>query len=113
VAKADGLRRQSGQKPPDHQNRSLTMPAWKAARKPPFTTAVRSRIPETRQPLKTLRPVITLRSKHGYSVTKYDASAAKSPKILRRQFGRSYDQKKVRNTSPAAAPWVVTPETSD
>jgi hypothetical protein len=48
---------------------------------------------------KTLRPVITLRPKHGYSATKYDASAAKTQKTLRRQFGHSYEVKKVRNTS--------------
>ena len=54
--------------------------------------------PEARQTLKTLRPVITLRPKHGYSATKYDAKAVKSPKTLRRQSGRSYDQKKVRNS---------------
>jgi len=59
--------------------------------------------PEARQTLKTLRPVITLRPKHGYSATKYDANAVKSPKTLRRQSGRSYDQKKVRNTWPAAS----------
>ena len=49
---------------------------------------------------KTPRPVITLRPKHGYSATKYDASVAKLPKIVRRQFDRSYDQKKVRNMQP-------------
>jgi hypothetical protein len=42
AAKADGLRCQPGQKPPDHPNPALTMPVWKKARKPPFTTAVRS-----------------------------------------------------------------------
>jgi hypothetical protein len=31
---------------------------------------------------------------HGYSATKYEASAVESTEILRRQFGRSYDQKK-------------------
>jgi len=30
---------------------------------------------------------------HGYSATKYEASAVESPEILRRQFVRSYDQK--------------------
>jgi hypothetical protein len=58
-------------------------------------SAVRN--PETRPTLKTLRPVITLRSERGYLATKYDAIAVKSPNTLRRQFGRSYDQKKVRN----------------
>jgi len=38
-----------------------------------------------------------IKTKHGYWATKYDASAVKSQKILRRQFGRSYDVKKVRN----------------
>jgi hypothetical protein len=65
--------------------------------KPPFTTAVRSKIPEPGNHFKTRRPVVTLRPKHGYSATKYDPSAVKPSKILRRQFGRSYDQKKVRN----------------
>ena len=64
--------------------------------------------PEARQTLKTLRPVITLRPKHGYSATKYDANAVKSPKTLRRQSGRSYDQKKVRNTLPAQPGGVFT-----
>jgi hypothetical protein len=43
-------------------------------------SAVRN--PQTRQTLKAHRPVITLRPKHGYSATKYDASAVKSPKTL-------------------------------
>jgi hypothetical protein len=34
-------------------------------------SAVRN--PQTRQTLKTLRPVATLRPKHGYSATKYDS----------------------------------------
>jgi len=47
--------------------------------------------------MKTPSPVVALRSKRGYSATKCDASMAKAQKILRRQFGHSYDQKKVRN----------------
>ncbi len=45
------------------------------------------------------RTVIALRPFHGYSVTKHEASAAKTQKTLRRQFGHSYDQKKVCNIS--------------
>jgi hypothetical protein len=41
--------------------------------------------------------VITLRSERGYSATNYDGSAVKHPKNLRRQFGKFYDGKKVRN----------------
>jgi hypothetical protein len=60
---------------------------------------VRSKIPSTGNHPKTLRSVITSRSMHGYSAKKHDASTVKSPKTLRRQFGRSYYQKKVRNNS--------------
>ena len=56
-------------------------------------------LPDPGHRCNTPRPVITLRPKHGYSATKYDASVATLPKIVRRQFGGSYDQKKVRNTS--------------
>ncbi len=41
--------------------------------------------------------VTTLRPERGYSDKNYDASAAKRPKPLRRQFGSSYAVKKVRN----------------
>ncbi len=47
--------------------------------------------------LKTARLVITLRSERGYSATNYDHSVAGTPKTLRRQIGRFYDVKKVRN----------------
>jgi hypothetical protein len=71
---------------------------WKEARKPSLTTALRSEILKPLTPtLKMLLPVITLQPKRGYSATKYDANAVKSPKTLLRQSGRSYDQKKVRN----------------
>jgi hypothetical protein len=46
------------------------------------------------------------RSKRGYWATKYDASVVKSPKTVRRQFGRSYDQKKVRNILATAGAGV-------
>jgi len=95
--KADGLRRQPGQKPPDHQNPGLTMAMWKDARKPALTTAVQSKPRNPATIIKTPSRVVALRSKHGYSVTKHDASVAKSQKTLRRQFGRNYDQRKVRN----------------
>jgi hypothetical protein len=74
------------------------MAVVKGAQKPLLTTAVRSKIPEPGNHFKMLRPVVTLRPKHGNSATKYDPSSVKPSKILRRQFGRSYDQKKVRNT---------------
>jgi hypothetical protein len=45
--------------------------------------------------------VITLRPERGYSATNYDGSAVKHPKNLRRQFGKFYDGKKVRNKSVA------------
>jgi hypothetical protein len=38
-----------------------------------------------------------MRSKHGYSATKYEASPAKTPETWRHQFGLSYDVKKIRN----------------
>jgi hypothetical protein len=60
--------------------------------------AVRSEIRKPWKNLKTSRRVTTLRPERSYSATKYDASPAKTPKIVRRQFGRSYDQKKVRNS---------------
>jgi hypothetical protein len=81
------------------KTRPYTMPTWKETRKPPFTAAVRSTIRKHSNHSKTPNRVVTLRPKHGYLATKYDASAVKSQKILRRQFGRSYDQKKVRNNS--------------
>lgn len=46
--------------------------------------------------------VITLRPERGYSATNYDGSAVKHPKNLRRQFGKFYDGKKVRNNYRAA-----------
>jgi hypothetical protein len=73
------------------------MVVWKGAQKPPLTTAAWSKIPKTGSDFETLHPVATLRPKHGYSATKHHPSAVKPSKILRRQFGRSYDQKKVRN----------------
>ena len=39
-----------------------------------------------------------LRSERGYSATKHDRSTGEIPKIVRRQFGRFYDGKKVRNS---------------
>ena len=44
--------------------------------------------------------VVALRSERGYWATEYDASADQLPETLRRQIGRSYDTKKVRNTYP-------------
>jgi len=44
---------------------------------------------------------------HGYSATKYDASVVKPPKNLRRQFGHSYYQKKVRNNKCGKQPQRV------
>ena len=42
--------------------------------------------------------VITLRPERGYSATNYDGSAVKHPKNLRRQFGKFYDAKEIRNS---------------
>ena len=56
--------------------------------------AVRSKNPED---LGRANAIATVRSERGYSATKYDASPAKLPKSLRRQFGQKYDGKKVRN----------------
>jgi len=59
---------------------------------------------ETRMPpgvdnfLEPAPRVATLRPKHGYSATNYDASPAKHPESSRRQFWEKYDVKKVRNT---------------
>ncbi|HEX5219821.1 MAG TPA: hypothetical protein VFZ59_09660, partial [Verrucomicrobiae bacterium] len=41
--------------------------------------------------------VTTLRAERGYSATKHDGSTGEIPKIVRRQFGRFYDGKKVHN----------------
>jgi hypothetical protein len=45
---------------------------------------------------------IVVRPRRGYLATNYDHSTAISLKTLRRQFGRVYDEKKVRNTSMPA-----------
>jgi hypothetical protein len=37
-------------------------------------------------------------TREGYSATKHDESVAKIPNPMRRQFGHSYDVKKVRNS---------------
>ena len=58
--------------------------------------------PQPPENLKTANPVVLVRSKRGYSATKYDASAGKLPKTLRRQFSQKYDAKKVRNTFSTA-----------
>jgi hypothetical protein len=85
------------------------MPVWQGGPKTVGCDGSAVKNPETRQTLKTLRPVITLRSKHGYSATKYEASPVESPKTLQRQSGRSYGQKKVRNREAAGAISAVTP----
>jgi hypothetical protein len=41
--------------------------------------------------------VVPLRLERGYPATNYGASPANNQKTLRRQFGRFYDVKKVRN----------------
>ena len=46
----------------------------------------------------TARRVTAVRPERGYSATNYEATAVNPPKTLRRQFGRSYDVKKVRNS---------------
>lgn len=43
--------------------------------------------------------VTTLRPECGYSATRYDSSADRTPKILRRRFGCFCDVKKIRNTN--------------
>src|ERR1035437_4796897 len=40
-----------------------------------------------------------IRSQRGNLAANYDTSPAKSPKVIRGQFGRSYDQRKIGNTS--------------
>ena len=42
-------------------------------------------------------PIVCIRSKRGYSATKYDVSSANLPKSLQPQFSQKYDQKKMRN----------------
>ena len=80
-------------------NPALTMAVWKVPGSRRLRRQCGHKSPKPGNQFKTLRPVKTLRSKHGYWATNYDASVVKSPKTLRRQFGRSYDQKKVRNSS--------------
>jgi hypothetical protein len=59
--------------------------------------AVRSKLLNPLKNPKTANAVATLRSERGYSTAKYNASPAKRPKSLRRQFEQKYDVKKVRN----------------
>jgi hypothetical protein len=47
--------------------------------------------------LKRTNAIAAIRSERGYSATKYDASPARLPESLRRQFEQKYDGKKVRN----------------
>lgn len=55
--------------------------------------------PTSRCPTRKLpNAVVALRSERGYWATEYDASAGQFPKTLRRQIGRPYDVKNVRNT---------------
>jgi hypothetical protein len=66
-----------------------------------------SAVKKSRNPLKYLKRANTIaavRSERGYSATKYDASPAKHPKSLRRQFEQKYDGKKVRNTWITSSP---------
>jgi hypothetical protein len=65
--------------------------------------AVRAKSPASEKSKNAQRGRV-VRSKHGYSATKYDASVVGSPKTLRHQFGEKYDAKKVRNTSSKRAP---------
>jgi hypothetical protein len=53
--------------------------------------------------------VITLRQERGYSAANYDGSAVKHPKTLRRQFGKFYDGKKVRNNTGRSSVKMIAP----
>lgn len=74
--------------------------------------AVRDKILNPLENLKTANRIASLRSERGYLETKYDASPVKHPKSLRRQIGQMYDGKKVRNrqsdSDPASLVHTVT-----
>ncbi len=77
------------------------MPVWSAGPSAIPITALRCQCGEkttSRWPTRNLtNAVVALRPERGYWATDYDASADQLPETLRRQIGRAYDAKKVRN----------------
>ena len=92
--------------------RTRTMGAWKrpatariydasvgmAGKQRRFTTATRKDGPKSNKTPSRIKP---LRPERGYLSARYDTTAAKTRKALRPEFGRLYDEKKVRNSCPS------------
>ncbi|MFA6545412.1 MAG: hypothetical protein WCS99_13420 [Limisphaerales bacterium] len=62
----------------------------------PYDQSAAKDAPDGNENLEMAHTVTGLRPERGYSATKYDGNAANPKKTVRRQFGRIYDEKKVR-----------------
>lgn len=85
----------------------LTTPVWTTVPKTtPYDPSAAKDAPDGNENLEMTHAVTGLRPERGYSATKYAGNAANPQKTVRPQFGRFYDEKKVRNSELSATAWI-------